>query len=46
MQQASREKHIGRGSFGEVLLKEFRNTDKEPAEKVVHVVKGVPEMQD
>lgn len=29
------EKHIGRGSFGEVFLTEFRNTDKEPAEKVV-----------
>jgi len=40
----SREKHIGQGSFGEVLLTEFRNTDKEPAEKVV--VKRMLEMQD
>ena len=38
------EKHIGRGSFGEVFLTEFRNTDKEPAEKVV--VKRILEMQD
>ena len=38
------EKHIGRGSFGEVFLTEFRNTDKEPAEKVV--VKRMLEMQD
>ena len=29
------EKHIGRGSFGEVFLTEFKNTDKEPSEKVV-----------
>ena len=38
------EKHIGRGSFGEVFLTEFRNTEKEPAEKVV--VKRILEMQD
>ena len=38
------EKHIGWGSFGEVFLTEFRNTDKEPAEKVV--VKRMLEMQD
>ena len=38
------EKHIGRGSFGEVFLTEFRNRDKEPAEKVV--VKRMLEMQD
>ena len=38
------EKHIGRGSFGEVFLTEFRNTDKEPAEKFV--VKCMLEMQD
>ena len=44
MQQASREKHIGRGSFGEVFLTEFQNTDKERAEKVV--VKRMLEMQD
>ena len=44
MNATSREKHIGQGSFGEVLLTEFRNTDKEPAEKVV--VKRMLEMQD
>ena len=38
------EKHIGRGSFGEVFLTEFRNTDKEPVEKVV--VNRMLEMQD
>ena len=38
------EKHIGRGSFGEVFLTEFRNTEKEPAEKVV--VKRILKMQD
>ena len=35
---------IGRGSFGEVFLTEFRNTEKEPAEKVV--VKRILKMQD
>jgi len=38
------EKHIGQGSFAEVLLTEFQNTDKEPAEKVV--VRRMLEMQD
>lgn len=37
-------KHIDPGSFGEVFLTEFRNTDKEPTEKVV--VKRILEIQD